>query len=141
MLEQKVEEEFLQHEFLANEMTPGPGIRPEEIPGAVRVFPPPSPSASRPGSRKGSLIMRSSSVDSSMFGQSPIASPVTVPRSAQPSPIFTRKLTNYKLASNQVSQTALKNPLNRFLLTFTHLSRQCLFQMPQKSFFLHCCNA
>jgi hypothetical protein len=71
MLEQKVEEEFLQHEFLANEvMTSSSGtiIRPEEIPGAVRVFPPPSPSASRPGSRKGSLIMRSSSVDSSMFG-------------------------------------------------------------------------
>jgi hypothetical protein len=103
MLEQKVEEEFFQHEFMSNETSTGTTIRPEEIPGAVRVFPPPSPSTSRPGSRKGSLIMRSSSVDSSMFGASPAASPVNVPRSAQPSPIFTRKISNYKLTLNQVT--------------------------------------
>ena len=100
ILEQKVEEEFFQHEFHSGEPGGGNGsaIRPEEIPGAVRVFPPPSPTTSRPGSRKGSLIMRSSSVESSsVFCPSPSASPVTVPRSAQPSPIFTRKLTGYKV--------------------------------------------
>ncbi len=66
-----------------------PTIRPEEIPGAVRVLPPASPSIeSRPGSRKGSIISRSASAD--IFGgyKSPSRnSPLTIPRSAQPSPM------------------------------------------------------
>ena len=41
MLEQKVEEEFFQHEFMSGETSSGTGnaIRPEEIPGGTTLFP------------------------------------------------------------------------------------------------------
>jgi hypothetical protein len=94
LLEQKVEEDYLNslsYESAYDDCsdaraTPtSASIRPEEIPGAVRVFPLPqggTPSGSRPCSRKGSLV-RGSSVDSICF------SPLTVPRNSQKSPLTT----------------------------------------------------
>ena len=85
MIEQKVED-TLDTMSDTSSARQTPTIRPEEIPGAVRVLPPATSPMTLPRQfRWGhSSIARSNSVD--VFKSSPIASPLTIPRSAQPSP-------------------------------------------------------
>ena len=121
-LEQKVEEQDnieseLEHETTFDEkpsngslpqidrQTPTtpttPKIKPHEIPGAVRILPPAasSPLSFRFGSSSLKRARRSNSMEqyNSMCKSSPNSSPLTLPRSAQPSPLngmspFFRKL-------------------------------------------------
>ena len=79
-LERKVEEDFLRQALDEDSGS----IRPERIPGAVRVLPTPTPPGSRPESRSSSRkssVTRSNSTD---FTSS-------LSRSVQPSPLFGRK--------------------------------------------------
>merc|ERR1712223_199686 len=78
-----------------------PKIKPHEIPGAVRILPPSasSPLSFRFGTSSLKRAKRSNSMEqyNSMSKNSPISSPLTIPRSAQPSPLhgmspFFRKL-------------------------------------------------
>ena len=78
-----------------------PKIKPHEIPGAVRILPPAasSPISFKFGSSSLKRARRSNSMEQyhSMSKSSPISSPLTIPRSAQPSPLhgmspFFRKL-------------------------------------------------
>ena len=99
-LERKLEEDYLKQAFEAEEGETST-IRPEMIPGAIRVLPTPTPPGSRPtsrpesraSSRKNSLT-RSSSSDIT-FGR--VFSPInTFSRSVQPSPIFGKKVEQRK---------------------------------------------
>ena len=78
-------------------------IRPESIPGAIRILPTPTPPGSCPGSRPGSRsssrknsLVRSNSVDNSasQFARCNLLSPITTPRSLQQSPAFVRRHDN-----------------------------------------------
>ena len=98
--EKKVEEDYLRQSL--DEEDCGI-IRPENIPGAVRILPTPTPPGSCPGSRPGSRsssrknsLVRSNSVDHSFstLGRCNLLSPVTTPRSLQQSPAFVRKHEN-----------------------------------------------
>lgn len=93
MLEQMVQQQedlsWSESEAAGNDLKhrSTPTIRPEEIPGAVRVLPPAaSPGNSRPESRKGS---RSASADIFRCGNRSlfVSSPLTLPRSTQSSPM------------------------------------------------------
>ena len=97
--EKKVEEEHLRLalEEQFGECPHSPKVRPERIPGAVRVLPTPTPPGSRPGSRLGSglssrknSLTRSSSTDNALFGVT-INSASALSRSVQPSPLFGRR--------------------------------------------------
>ena len=97
-LERKVEADFLR-QALDDELGGSSGaIRPDRIPGAVRVLPTPTPPGSRPESRSSSRkssVTRSNSTDyTASLARGAMFSPVnTVPvcRSVQPSPLFGRK--------------------------------------------------
>ena len=93
-LERKVEEDYLK-QALDSELG---SIRPDRIPGAVRVLPTPTPPSSRPGSRSSSRkssLSRSNSADyTASLARGSMFSPVNtgpVSRSVQPSPMFGRK--------------------------------------------------
>ena len=97
--EKKVEEEHLRLalEEQFGECPNSPKVRPERIPGAVRVLPTPTPPGSRPGSRLGSglssrknSLTRSSSTDNALFGAT-VNSASVLSRSVQPSPLFGRR--------------------------------------------------
>ena len=97
--EKKVEEEYLKLalEEHFGECPDSPRVRPERIPGAVRVLPTPTPPGSRPGSRLGSglssrknSLTRSSSTENAHFGAT-VNSAGMLSRSAQPSPLFGKR--------------------------------------------------
>ena len=92
--ERKLEEDYLK-QALEAESEDKSSIRPENIPGAIRVLPTPTPPGSRPGSRPDSRassrknsLGRSNSSDA-IVGALNLVNPQ--PRSIQPSPIFGRK--------------------------------------------------
>ena len=95
-----------------------PKIKPHEIPGAVRILPPAasSPLSFKFGSSSLKRARRSNSMEQyhSMSKSSPNSSPLTIPRSAQPSPLhgmspFFRKLSeeysNSQFENNGQQQT------------------------------------
>ena len=97
--EKKVEEEYiklaLEEHF--GECPSSPRVRPERIPGAVRVLPTPTPPGSRPGSRLGSglssrknSLTRSSSTENANLSAT-VNSASIISRSAQPSPLFGKR--------------------------------------------------
>ena len=98
--EKKVEEDYLKQVLEAElgETSSSGTVRPDRIPGAVRVLPTPTPPGSRPGSRPESRsssrkhsLARSNSSDNNL-AMTRVFSPVnTLSRSVQPSPIFGRK--------------------------------------------------
>ena len=78
--EQKVEEDFIR-QSLEDYSETSTTIRPENIPGAVRILPTPTPPGSRPGSRTASRknsLARSSSTEP---GRPGLFSPINTPRS------------------------------------------------------------
>ena len=97
--EKKVEEEHLRLalEEHFGECPNSPKIRPDRIPGAVRILPTPTPPGSRPGSRLGSglssrknSLTRSSSTENALFGTA-VNSASVLSRSVQPSPLFGKR--------------------------------------------------
>ena len=97
--EKKVEEEHLRLalEEHFGECPNSPKVRPDRIPGAVRILPTPTPPGSRPGSRLGSglssrknSLTRSSSTENALFGTA-VNSASVLSRSVQPSPLFGKR--------------------------------------------------
>ena len=94
MLERKLEEEALrleedEEDGGSGRTSRGGGIRPETIPGAVRLLPtPPNSRPSSQASSRKSSLSRSNSMD---MTARPLFSPVAAARSQQQSPAFTRR--------------------------------------------------
>ena len=124
--EKKVEEDYLRQAL--DEEDCGI-IRPENIPGAVRILPTPTPPGSCPGSRPGSRsssrknsLVRSNSVDhsSSTFGRCHLLSPITTPRSLQQSPAFVRKHENPPPMFKPPEPDVIMHSLGQLTLDTTH---------------------
>ena len=120
--EKKVEEDYL-CQALDEE---GCGsIRPENIPGALRILPTTTPPGSCPGSRPGSRsssqkssLVRSNSVDS--LARCNLLSPITTPRSLQQSPAFVRKHENPPPMFKPPEPDVIMHSLGQLTLDTTH---------------------